>query len=217
MSTAILSIGNYFLAHESPACDVPDFVSGDSPPSHGALSIILRGPISHMGRVPVSPTSRGYESYRKPFIRALGSRTPSHLRGKPAPISIHNTPLPSFLLHTSWQYPWSPEGEPLSQPQGPSSLLSILRIHRSYGLLNEMVPTDPAKQPLLESPSLGSSVASSTENQSLVRRATEFVWPYIKLARIDGLLGVWLTFWPCGESALERPLSLLRAATDSPC
>jgi hypothetical protein len=22
-------------------------------------------------------------------------------------------------------------------------------------------------------------------------------WPYIELARINGLVGVWLTFWPC--------------------
>jgi len=28
------------------------------------------------------------------------------------------------------------------------------------------------------------------------------VWPYVKLARIDGLLGVWLTFWPCAWGAL---------------
>jgi len=68
-----------------------------------------------------------------------------------------------------------------------------------------MAPTDPAKRPLLVSARSGSStstVALSTETPSLVGRIKSFVWPYIKLARIDGLLGVWLTFWPCGKFAL---------------
>jgi hypothetical protein len=30
-------------------------------------------------------------------------------------------------------------------------------------------------------------------------RVERAVWPYVELARINGLVGVWLTFWPCCE------------------
>ncbi|KAG8748133.1 Para-hydroxybenzoate--polyprenyltransferase, mitochondrial precursor (PHB:polyprenyltransferase) [Ceratobasidium sp. 414] len=30
-----------------------------------------------------------------------------------------------------------------------------------------------------------------------IDQAGRTVWPYIELARINGLVGVWLTFWPC--------------------
>ena len=74
-----------------------------------------------------------------------------------------------------------------------------------------MAPTDPAKRPLLDPTHSGpspSNVAPSTENPGFVRRFTDFAWPYIKLARIDGLLGVWLTFWPCGKCTLLRQVRL---------
>lgn len=65
---------------------------------------------------------------------------------------------------------------------------------------------DPARQPLLESPHSShstSTLATLTGRPGFVRRFANFVWPYVKLARIDGLLGVWLTFWPCGELVLS--------------
>ena len=64
---------------------------------------------------------------------------------------------------------------------------------------------DPARQSLLESPHSGhstSTLATLTGCPGFVRGFTNFGWPYIKLARIDGLLGVWLTFWPCGKLVL---------------
>ena len=65
-----------------------------------------------------------------------------------------------------------------------------------------MTLADPARQPLLKSPNSDhstSTLATSTDKPGFVKRFTNFGWPYIKLARIDGLLGVWLTFWPCGK------------------
>ncbi|KAB5594894.1 4-hydroxybenzoate polyprenyltransferase [Ceratobasidium theobromae] len=45
------------------------------------------------------------------------------------------------------------------------------------------------------------------------QRLEHAVWPYIELARINGLVGVWLTFWPCcwgsmmAAYALQLPLT----------
>jgi hypothetical protein len=72
----------------------------------------------------------------------------------------------------------------------------------SHDPFGEMTLADPARQPLLDSTqscSPTSTLATSTENPGFVRRFTHFGRPYVKLARIDGLLGVWLTFWPCGK------------------
>jgi len=76
-----------------------------------------------------------------------------------------------------------------------------------------MTRPDPARQPLLlprpaHSSPPASTLLPSTKKPGFARRFTSFVWPYVKLARIDGLLGVWLTFWPCGKSALWLPSSL---------
>lgn len=67
-----------------------------------------------------------------------------------------------------------------------------------------MKPADPAGQPLLKSPHSEdpASTLATTKYPGFVKRFTNFGWSYVKLARIDGLLGVWLTFWPCGKLVL---------------
>ncbi|KAG8703950.1 Para-hydroxybenzoate--polyprenyltransferase, mitochondrial precursor (PHB:polyprenyltransferase) [Ceratobasidium sp. 394] len=51
-----------------------------------------------------------------------------------------------------------------------------------------------------------------------IDRVERTVWPYIELARINGLVGVWLTFWPCcwgsmmAAYALRLPVTSLTRA-----
>ncbi|KAG8891118.1 Para-hydroxybenzoate--polyprenyltransferase, mitochondrial precursor (PHB:polyprenyltransferase) [Tulasnella sp. 332] len=47
-----------------------------------------------------------------------------------------------------------------------------------------------------------SLTASKKQDPALLTQIIQAVWPYIKLCRIDGLLGVWLTFWPCAWGAI---------------
>jgi len=43
---------------------------------------------------------------------------------------------------------------------------------------------------------------SQKQNSALLTEIVHAALPYIKLCRINGLLGVWLTFWPCAWGAL---------------
>ncbi|KAG9049621.1 Para-hydroxybenzoate--polyprenyltransferase, mitochondrial precursor (PHB:polyprenyltransferase) [Tulasnella sp. UAMH 9824] len=42
-----------------------------------------------------------------------------------------------------------------------------------------------------------STTTSPVKTPTFIQKAIDIAFPYIKLCRINGLLGVWLTFWPC--------------------